>query len=116
MDEELMTVATEDKIEVPEAEIVETDVDINPEEVNIDTVELTEAIEVEQTEEVYIDMSESIGWVGGDNTMHYSMAGRDEPNQHPIEAISGLRNELDEIERIKTVFSDKFNVANYPVL
>lgn len=113
MDEELMNVTTEDEIEIPAPEIVETDVDIKPEEINIDTEELAETVEAEQTEEVYIDMSESMGWVGGDNTMHYSMAGRDEPNQHPIEAISGLRSELDEIERIKTVFSDKFNVANY---
>ena len=35
------------------------------------------------------------------------------PNQHTIGAITGLREELDEIERLKTVYSDGVNQANY---
>lgn len=35
------------------------------------------------------------------------------PDQHTIGAITGLREELDEIERLKTVYSDGRNQANY---
>ena len=35
------------------------------------------------------------------------------PNQHTIGAITGLREELDEIKRVKPVYADKINVANY---
>lgn len=35
------------------------------------------------------------------------------PRQHSIGAIEGLREELDEIERLKTVYSDGKNQANY---
>lgn len=69
------------------------------------------AVEVE--EPIVIDISESMGWVSGDNRYHNSLLGIDYPNQHPITAISGLREELDQIEALKTVESDKFNVANY---
>lgn len=64
-------------------------------------------------DEINIEMEESVGWVGGDSAGHYSLYGRDDPNQHTIGAITGLREELDDIERLKTVYSDKMNVANY---
>lgn len=67
----------------------------------------------ETVEQITIDLEESIGWVGGDSSKHYSLLGREEANQHPIEAISGLREELDEIEALKTVYSDKVGVAHY---
>lgn len=66
-----------------------------------------------QVEEINIEMSESVGWVGGDSTRHYSLHGRDEPNQHPIAAIEGLREELDDIEALDVVFSNEKNQADY---
>lgn len=83
----------------------------------VDISDLTESqmavVEVQEEQPVTVDISESIGWVGGDSTRHYSLADRDQPDQHPIGAITLLREELDEIEALKTVESDKDGFANY---
>lgn len=83
----------------------------------VDISDLTElqtaVVEVQEEPPTTIDISESIGWVGGDSTRHYSLADRDQPDQHPIGAITLLREELDEIEALKTVESDKDGFANY---
>lgn len=113
MDEEIMDMITEEQLEPVNVSIVKVDVDIDDEEPSITTTETVETVIVEQVEEIEIEVDEAIGWAGGDNERHYSLLGRDDPNQHTIGAITGLREELDEIERIKTVYSDKFNVANY---
>lgn len=75
--------------------------------------ETTNVIEAEIQEEIVIEIDESMGWVMGDRSLHYSMAGRDEDNQHPISAITGLRHELDQIEALHPVTSNKIGVANY---
>lgn len=72
-----------------------------------------DVVDVELEEEINIDIEDEIGWVGGDYTKHYSLSGRDEADQHPISSITGLRSELDEIQSLKTVYSDKKNYANY---
>ena len=113
MDEELMDILTEENIDVADIEIVESEVGVEDVEQNIETEETMETVEVEDAEEITIEMDEAIGWVGGDSTKHYSLAGRDEDNQHPISAITGLRAELDKIESLKTVYSDKIGVSNY---
>lgn len=83
----------------------------------VDISDLTElqtaVVEVQEEPPTTVDISESIGWVGGDSTRHYSLADRDQPDQHPIGAITLLREELDEIEALKTVESDKDGFANY---
>ena len=94
-------------------EVQELDMLIDDVEDDIDTEEIVDVITVEQEEEVVIDIGESMGWVSGDNRYHDSLLGVDFPRQHPIEAITNLREELDEIERLKTVYSDKINIANY---
>lgn len=68
---------------------------------------------VEPETEVSIDVSESMGWVSGDTRYHDGLLGIDLPNQHPITAIRGLREELDKIEALKEVYSNERNVANY---
>lgn len=113
MDEEIMDMTTEEQLEPVNISIVKVDVDMDDEEPSIVTTETVETVAVEPVEEIEIEVDEAIGWAGGDNERHYSLLGRDDPNQHTIGAITGLREELDEIERIKTVYSDKFNVANY---
>lgn len=72
-----------------------------------------DVVDVELEEEININIEDEIGWVGGDYTKHYSLSGRDEADQHPISSITGLRSELDEIQSLKTVYSDKKNYANY---
>lgn len=66
-----------------------------------------------QTEEVVIEVEEGTGWSGGDGTRHSDMPDRYEPDQHIIESITGLREELDAIEKLKTVESDGYGAANY---
>ena len=108
MDEELIDIITEENIEVADAEIVETEVTAEDEEIDISTEETLETVEVETAEEIEVEIDETIGWVGGDSKRHYSLLGRDDPNQHPMSAITGLRAELDEIERLKTAYSTPF--------
>lgn len=60
------------------------------------------------------DVLETCATLGGqDNSHHGALDGRDQPNQHPIEAIEGLREELDEIEALQTIYSNESGLANY---
>ncbi len=113
MNEELLYTTSEEQIDVEVPEIIESEVDIETVEEVVAQEETEEIIEVEPIEEMEIEVDEAIGWVGGDSERHYSLLGRDERDQHPITAITGLRDELDEIERLKTVCADKPNIATY---
>lgn len=73
--------------------------------------ELETEVTSEATVEVHVD--EGIGWVGTSSNRHDSLSGRNEPEQHSIGAIIGLRDELDQIEALKTVRSNNYNNANY---
>ena len=113
MSDEFINVTTEDIFDLENEEVVEVEVKTEDLEQNIKTEELTETVEVEPIEEIEVEMTESIGWVGGDSTRHYSLYGRDEPDQHPISAITGLREELNDIEALDVVYSNEKNQANY---
>lgn len=93
--------------------MIKTEIDIEDVEQDIATEEVVTEVIVEQEETPVIDISESMGWVGGDYRYHDSLLGIDLPRQHPITAITGLREELDEIEKLKTEYSDSINIANY---
>lgn len=112
MDEELIIPESEAVFDVP---IDEINNEIQAETTEYISIieEGTQVVEVETIDEVKIEIDESIGWVGGDNTRHYSLYGRDENDQHPIKAITGLREELDEIEALKTVQSNQSGIASY---
>ena len=86
---------------------------MSPETKNNNEQEAVNVIETTLPTEVVIEMDEVVGWVGGDHTMHYSMAGRDDDDQHPISAITGLSDELDKIKSLKPVLSNKIGIANY---
>jgi len=98
-----MDLTTEEVIEL-NVETLEPDVDVE---------DVVQVIEVETVDEINIEMDESIGWVGGDSTRHYSLYGREEADQHPITAITGLREELNDIEALDVVYSDERNQADY---
>lgn len=129
MDEELVLLETIETIEEAQEEAV-----IAQEGENIETLEADagvaefdseldndspmeettlDVLDVETVEEIEIEVDEAIGWVPGDSSRHYSLYGRDEDNQHPISAITGLKERLDEIEKLKVVESNGANVANY---
>ena len=113
MNEESVDLTVEEETDRDIEEFVEQEIITEDLEQDIEIYETTEIVEVEEAEEIYIEVNEAIGWVGGDSTRHYSLYGRDEFDQHPIRAITGLREELNEIERLKTVYSDDRNQANY---
>ena len=113
MNEELIDMQTEDSFQIDEEAIVEIEIEPEDIEQNVDIDETVETIEVETVEEINIEIEEAVGWVGGNNTSHYSLYGRDERDQHPIVAITGLREELDEIKSLDVVYSDERNQANY---
>lgn len=113
MGEELIEVATEYNDNVDLEDVVESEVLFEDAEQSIDAESTFEVAEIEAAEEIEVEIDESVGWTGGDNTRHYSLYGRDEADQHPISAITGLRDELNEIESLKTVYSDQVGFANY---
>lgn len=113
MNEELIDLTTEETINIDINEVVENEIKAEDLTQDIETDETFEMIEVETVEEINVDFEEAVGWVGGDNTRHYSLYGRDEPDQHPITAITGLRDELDSIEALQTVYSDEKGRADY---
>ena len=102
MDEELLDSIDEELLDP----MTEESIDLIPEE----DIQL---VVVDEVEDVEIEIEDSVGWVGGDNTRHYSLYGREEPNQHPIEAINGLREELNSIEALQIIYSNEKQSADY---
>ena len=113
MDENLIDQTVEEYDVTDDVKIEEINVPIEDIEQEILVEETTQSVIVEQEEEITVDISESMGWVSGDNRYHDSLLGVDGPNQHPITAITGLKEKLDNIEALKTVYADKTNIANF---
>lgn len=80
-----------------------------------DVLETVEVIQVDDIEVIDAEVSEAFPPLGEDNPQlnHALLYGRDAANQHPITSIEGLRQELDDIEALKTVYSDKKHQADY---
>ena len=74
-----------------------------------------EEFEIEIEEQLDIDTDEAFAALGEPNNdlNHALLNNRDVSDQHPITAITGLREELDYIESLKTVYSNKMQHANY---
>ena len=77
--------------------------------------ETVEYIEISQIDDIAIDIDSSFPTLGEPNVelRHSLLNSRDEPNQHPITAITGLREELDDIKALDVVFSNEKNQADY---
>ena len=77
--------------------------------------EFKEAIPVMSGDTMDIAMDEAFAPIGQLNSElnHAVLNNRDIPNQHPITAIEGLREELNNIENLKTEYSDEMGFANY---
>ena len=126
MDDNVILIKTEE-IENSAAETSEVDVLAEQYEVKTDIPEFDSSsndrmtmdeivvgnITSDEEDVVEIIVEEAVGWAGGDNTIHDNLAGRDAPDQHPITSITGLRVELDQIEALQTVYSDKKQQADY---
>lgn len=98
-----------------ENEIMNQNVNIIEEENNIEIIETVDFIDVEDTEALTVDSFSAFPAVGESNEYlkHQLLNGRELYDQHPITAITGLRDALDNIESLKTVYSDKRRHANY---
>ena len=77
--------------------------------------EFGEPIPVTISDYVETEVDEAFPPIGQTNNElnHALLNNRDIPDQHPIVAIEGLRDELDNIESLKTEYSDKMGFANY---
>ena len=73
------------------------------------------AAAIDESAPVVIAMDEGyILTTDGDSITHHGqLLGREFDNQHPIVAISGLREELDSIEALGTVYSNEYNHGDY---
>ena len=97
-------------------EILATDdIYISEEQTDIEVIEIVEVIEVDENEPYVVDTLDAFPALGEDNEnlKHSLLNGRELADQHPITAITGLQEELEDIERLKTVYSDDRNQANY---
>ena len=77
--------------------------------------EVVEFVEVVEDDIYDIELDYAFPAVGEANEQnrHDNLMGRDEPDQHIITSISGLRDELDSIESLQTFYSDKRGRADY---
>ena len=81
----------------------------------IEVPETVQVVEVELPQQYSIDTDSAFAAMGAPNEQlrHSLLNNRDTADQHPITAITGLRDELDSIEALKTVVADKIGVAGY---
>lgn len=107
MDEEIIIVELETSESNP--------VDTIESEVYAEHQDVTKVIEVMSEETVTVDVDEAFTAFGEPNEalIHSLLTNRDGPDQHPIVAISGLREELDSIEALQTVYSNEKHQADY---
>ena len=76
--------------------------------------EVVQTVEVEDVEAFNIEMDEAFSALGEvDELNHALLTNREIHDAHPITAITGLREELDSIEALQTVYSDKKGYADY---
>jgi methyl-accepting chemotaxis protein len=87
--------------------------EVNDAIVESEEVQTVEYIKVEDVEVAEIEIDEAVGWVGGDPTKHYSLEGRDEPDQHIIESITGLREELNTLGTAHNVYTSGSGIAEF---
>ena len=92
MDEELIVVEFEEEIE--------NELELEDIEEAVEQEESIDYVEVEDQQDVEVEVEEALGWVGGDARYHASLDGRHDPDQHSIEAITGL---YDQLHKLSTV-------------
>jgi hypothetical protein len=109
---------SEDKIIVKQITEQYDAVDIAEKKTAVDLQETVEVIEVADIETMMVETGEAFSALGDPNDMsvHKNLHGITDPDQHPIVAISGLKEALDSLNTKitpQTIYSDKFGVANY---
>ena len=109
----------EELINEPDASIEATaevmNIEIEDSSTDVGVQIMSETVSVEDTEVVVVESQNAFAPLGEPNELlkHSLMTGRDLHDQHPITAITGLRDELDCIEALGIVYSDKRYQADY---
>lgn len=82
---------------------------------DVDKEETLEVINVEEEPPINIETDYAFEALGEQNEQlnHSLLNGRESADQHPIEAITGLKSKLDNIESLKHIYSDGTNLAQY---
>lgn len=105
----------EENIIVEKIELEYDSIDIKEESQDVIPEETVDIVEVDDVEVITVDMDEAFSALGETNEQlkHSLLNGRELSDQHPISAITGLREELDGIQALQTVYSDEKQVADY---
>ena len=98
-----------------EDKIISSNTVVNEDQKDTVIQETVQVVEVENIEMFTVDVDGAFTALGEPNEglRHSLLHGREVMDQHPITAITGLREELDDIEALKTVYSDKIGFGNY---
>ena len=98
-----------------ENDIINPNVQIIEDENGISTVETIDVIDVADMPEFTIDTLEAFPALGelNEELNHALLNNRELMDQHPITAITGLREELDSIEELQVVYSNEKRSADY---
>lgn len=101
--------------DIIDTEIYEQDVSIIDETKDVVVETEIKTIEVFETDVGMVESDSAFSPIGEANELlrHTLLTERDVSDQHPITAITGLRDELDGIKALKTVYADKRGIANY---
>lgn len=101
--------------DIIDTEIYEQDVGIIDETKDVVVETEIKTIEVFETDVDMVESDSAFSPIGEANELlrHTLLTERDVSDQHPITAITGLRDELDGIKALKTVYADKMGIANY---
>lgn len=81
--------------------------------INTNIEEENEGASVEETGAIEVEISEGFGYVAGATGLHSTLPDRNYSNQHEIDSITGLRDELNFIKSPRTIYSNGNNVATY---
>lgn len=100
---------------MPENDIINPNVQIVEDQNDIVIEETIDVIEVAEDPLFTVDSLDAFPALGesNENLKHQLLNGRELSDQHPIMAITGLRDELDSIEALQTVYSNEKGSADY---
>lgn len=117
IEDEKVEMLSEEEYEIEAEEIENEKVEtLSEEEYEIEAEEIEgEKVETLSEEEYEVKAEEVLPFDSSDSgTMNHALLNnREIPNQHPITAIEGLREELDEIKTLKEEFSNQYGHADY---
>ena len=117
MDENLINEIIEEEIDLSESQEVVASVDaIEEESAEVSATAVEEIATVAEPDVIEITIEEGVGYTAGQSGLHSTLPDRNNPDQHVIESITGLREELNSLSTVKTphtLYSDKTNVATY---